>query len=405
MPRPDPTRPLPRRRPRAGMAMVLVVMVVGMASVMTMALLSSAAMQAQVNGNSLRAAQADYLAESGLTLGMYYLNYPPKAPSLTSEGYWPGATGIQIDPVSDDSVDVTVTDQGDDVFLITAVARAGPPSDQITRTMTAEVYVHSEYVIDRAASFRNAFTVPDIMEVRGGARSDSTFNIASGGSVTGTIQSTGPNSLTGWQALPTYPFRAAPAVSDLTLYASLGQSPAGEPTKRYYRYNGGLYKADLLPLTVAGSLQAPNPATNPANVWWADRSTTFSNATVNGTVVIRGAGRNMTVLGDVVITPRDGMPGLIVNGNILFLGGLTSKQLRVNGLCWLGGNFGSTLGTAWGCDIDVRGALMMANNASTITSAIRGDFDARYEADNVRIPDLSTTDRTPQYVKIRRWGS
>jgi Tfp pilus assembly protein PilX len=54
-----------------GIALMMVVFAIAIATVLGMAILASSSMQTQVKGNILAAAQADCLAESGVNLGIY----------------------------------------------------------------------------------------------------------------------------------------------------------------------------------------------------------------------------------------------------------------------------------------------------------------------------------------------
>src|SRR5271156_3838177 len=72
-------RTAPRRR-RRGMALVLVVAVLAVAAVLGYAMLSANTLQAEISSNLMNAAGAEYVAESGVNVGMYYLQWPASAP-------------------------------------------------------------------------------------------------------------------------------------------------------------------------------------------------------------------------------------------------------------------------------------------------------------------------------------
>ena len=59
-----------------GFALLVVVAVVALASVLGFVMLSSATLQNRASANQGRLTSADYLAESGLNIAMYYLQYP-----------------------------------------------------------------------------------------------------------------------------------------------------------------------------------------------------------------------------------------------------------------------------------------------------------------------------------------
>ena len=80
---------------RQGVAMVMVLMVMAAAAVMGYALLASATLQGQVANAGIQQVSSNQIAESGVNVAMYYLQYPNNAPSLTN-GYWNGQTGISF---------------------------------------------------------------------------------------------------------------------------------------------------------------------------------------------------------------------------------------------------------------------------------------------------------------------
>src|SRR5207248_7282852 len=82
-----------RARQRMGIAMILVISAIAIAAVLGFALLSTATLHTRTSGNSLRIGSADYLAESGVNLALYYIPYPSQAPSLNGNAYWGGTGG------------------------------------------------------------------------------------------------------------------------------------------------------------------------------------------------------------------------------------------------------------------------------------------------------------------------
>src|SRR2546421_8380608 len=101
---------IPHRRQRNGVALVMVVALILLATVLGFAMLSGSMLQMRAGGNLSKSAQADYLAESGLNLAMYYLQNPTLAPSLNASGYWAGTGGdVTIDSSISGTVNVTVT--------------------------------------------------------------------------------------------------------------------------------------------------------------------------------------------------------------------------------------------------------------------------------------------------------
>ena len=82
------------RHGRRGFALLLVLTVIAITTILGFAVMAGTQLQVQTSKNTYAAAAADSLAESGMNLAAYYLQYPTKAPSLNSLGYWAGGTGI-----------------------------------------------------------------------------------------------------------------------------------------------------------------------------------------------------------------------------------------------------------------------------------------------------------------------
>src|SRR5688572_3733106 len=133
---------------RRAFALVQVLVVVGIAAVMGLAMLSSSALQVQQGLNARLAAEADTLAESGVNLAMYYLQYPARAPQLKA-GYWPGGSDLKLgSPAHAGGADVSVArDMSDpEIYYVTSTGkvRAGAASgtgNSITRTVNAKLRV------------------------------------------------------------------------------------------------------------------------------------------------------------------------------------------------------------------------------------------------------------------------
>src|SRR5258705_1476248 len=78
-----------QRSQRRGVSLLMVMAVVAIATVMGMAILASNTLQAEASANQDHAWQADAMAESGVNLGLYYLQNlgdsdPTKCPAGVS---------------------------------------------------------------------------------------------------------------------------------------------------------------------------------------------------------------------------------------------------------------------------------------------------------------------------------
>src|SRR5687768_10868605 len=141
------------QQPR-GFALLLVVATLALMSGLSYAMLAAATLQNRTGGNQSRLMTADYLAESGLNLAMYYLQYPDRAPGYDTNfaglGYWGGTGGnLAISSSIDGTVNVTVTRDATDswTYEVVSVASAnGSSATTVTKTTGARIYVRNEYV-------------------------------------------------------------------------------------------------------------------------------------------------------------------------------------------------------------------------------------------------------------------
>lgn len=395
----EPTVQL-RRRDR-GIALVLVIAVVAMASIMGMAILSASSLQAQVKGTTVRGTDAQYLAESGVNVALHYLMRPEGAPLLNSDGYYPGQSNLSLGSEVNGSVSITVAKVSglSDTYDVIATGSAGPnPDSRTTRELTVRAYVPSTFVIDKAASFGGNFTVVSGMTVNGDLRADGTVTVT--GTVNGNISATGSNAT--WSTNPTYPTCAVPAVSQISLYTTLS---AGAPFYTYKDSNGNtqIGTPQVLGASVTGTL---TPAVNnPMNVWYTDNDLTLGDCTINGTIFARGAGRKVTIAGNAIVSAHSGMPAFLVNSNVLWPGTSAAKSLTVDGLLWTAGSFVASSGTATNCTTTVNGALMMSSSTPRIHSSYSGVLNVTYNASKVTLPDFCSANKTPQSVTILKWGT
>jgi hypothetical protein len=84
----------------ARIALLMVVAVIAIASVLGYVMLSTASLQNHAGANQVKVLSADYLAESGLNIAMYYLQYPDRAPARNADGYWSGMNGEYTLPMA-----------------------------------------------------------------------------------------------------------------------------------------------------------------------------------------------------------------------------------------------------------------------------------------------------------------
>lgn len=395
---------------------MMVVAVVGIAAVLGYVMLSTATMQNRAGGNQVRLVSADYLAESGLNVAMYYLQYPAKAPSLNGDGYWPGTTANYTLPnglPATLAVAVTKVTGHDWTYELTSAATVGAYTEtRITRTAGARVYVRNEYVVKQAATFNHNTTLYGPITVVGDVYSSKSLALRIGVSAptvsgigyckTATTGIGWGTPAGGWKAI-TSNAATVPATGEVNLYKS-------------YTFDDAPYTAEPLaagPLT--GSAGVPTLAKslqhNPAGIFYRNATSggafvLGSNVTIYGTLVVEG---DLQIQGsNILIKPEPGYPALIVTGTLeIFHPG---NSLTVNGAVYVGTALKSS-GTLPAAIIDqskliVNGGLLFGTTSSS--AAVPSNFNVRttvtYNAANAKAPELSPVARSPKGVSIVRWG-
>jgi Tfp pilus assembly protein PilX len=380
---------------RRGVAMVLVITVIGLATVLGFAMLSGAMLQSRTGGNATRSATAEYLAESGINLAMYYLQYPNRAPSLNAQGYWAGTGGaVAISSSVPGTVNVTVVRDLTDpwTYEVTSVGQSGTVSGTgVTRTQQARLYVRNQYLVQRAGNFNSSVTLYNRTTIDGDVASNSAITLSSG-IITGTIYCTLlSGSSQSYQPAPATP--ASPTNSNINLYST-------------YSYQNSPYSASAVSVSsltgTSGVTTLGTSGSNPAGVWVRTGDLTLNdNVSVAGTLVVNG---NLTLSGvNVAITPQAGFPGLIVTGNVTVV--QQARTTVVNGVAYIGGQLktsGVLLSTP--SSLKIYGGLLMGITGVPFATTYNATTYVKLDASMPKAPDLSSANRSPTGVSIVRWG-
>jgi Tfp pilus assembly protein PilX len=392
-----------RLHTRRGVALVLVISAIALAAVLGLALISGAMLQSRTSSNAAKIAQADYLAESGLNLALFYLQNSDKAPSLNGSGYWSGGTfTVGASPPLVMTITIVRDATDTNAYEVTSLGKVGNDGEtQMSRTLQARANVQTGYKVKAATGAAGNLTVYSGTTIDGDIISPNNVVIKTGSAITGKVYSPGISLPVGYLNPPQNPAMpsdalAAPAVNDVNRYAT-------------YTLNGASGTAETIPaaVTTVPSASAPmnTNAANPGKVWVADGNLTINDDfALNGTLIVKG---NLIINGkNINITPRVGMPGIIVIGNLQV--NQTKKAITVNGVVYVGGNLktsGVLLLPADASTLTINGGLLLGNSSTPISTGYNAVTYVKVDSTLTSVPDLSTTGRSPMSVSVKRTGS
>ena len=378
-----------------GFALVHVMIVVGMAAVLGLAMLSSSALQVQQGLNARLATEADALAESGVNLAMYYLQYPSRAPALKS-GYWPGGKDLTLGAAAGKGTfDVTVSrDMSDpEIYYVASTGKASPgaSSGQITRTIKAKLRVRPGLQVRHGLLAGGNLTLGLNVKVTVG-------NIIVDGSLTnyGVILNTA------WA-------RSFPLLGSILKWLQLApdakvELPRPDTIQKYETYvyaDGRAYGREQVAAATIASTTFGAHATNPLGVYWHQGPLTLGdNVTINGTLVVEG---DLILNGsNVKITAPPGQPALIVTGSIRTR---SIRSMTVNGVTWVGKSIVGDAGVSLLTTLAFNGALMFGGGGSGGDNAIEVSagttVDIRFDPTRVNVPDMDK--ELARGVTVLRW--
>ena len=405
----------PHARRRRGVAMLLVLAVVVVASVLGYAMLSSAAMTKQANTNAAITASAQGMAESGVNLALYYLQNPDKAPTyptvpttdLNRQLYWQGTNGQYIDIGSPavGSVKVAVTRtlvSNRWQYEVTAYGRTA--GSTLERKAQATLLVNSEYRVEHAAVFNNDVTLPGNTRIgtagmnNGDVYSNGALVIRTGGQVLGratrrkiTATAVQPTS---WVIPPPALPKIVPTFAEVRSYQTY-ELPKG------VEYNAAAIVGTSL---ASGTILQPT-ASNPAGVFIAPGNLTMhSGSEVHGTLIVHGT---LTFAGALlggntfIHSAQPGFPAVVVGGNMIFGSPLgIAPVAKIEGLAYVAGKVD---GTGLLPTLNVKGSLMAGGTTPTFLTLPLSYLVVNYDKSLAWVPDFSEAGATPISVRVLEW--
>ncbi|MEO6434398.1 MAG: hypothetical protein ABIP55_01380 [Tepidisphaeraceae bacterium] len=387
-------------RRRKGLALMLVVAVVAIASVLGFVMLSSASLQNTAGSNQVKLSGAEYAAESGINIAMYYLQYPDQAPSLNAGGYWPGTTTdlAMADRVTL-SIGVTRDASNEKVYEVVTVATVGAvEGSRITKTSGVRLYVRQEFEVTKAAAFNFATQFSSGTTVEGDVYTNGNLALRTGVPLPA-VNGVGycRTSTTGASYVsPSGGFRfisvnapGAPSVTAVSLYKT-------------YKHGNVQYNCETINSGTIGGMTLNPAASNPGGIFYAASNLQLNdNLTINGTLVVE-AGLNVRGA-NIVINPQPGYPALIVTG-ILDID-RTLKSLTVNGTCFVGTQIKASGSTPLPINLStftINGGLLVGQSGSSPIPTTGYNITTVLKFVKTKANPVAL--KTPRGVGILRWG-
>jgi hypothetical protein len=375
----------------------MVMTVVAVATVMGMAILASNTLQAEASSNQDQAWQADAMAESGINLGLYYLQNlgdsdASKCPAAISAlGVPPPsntpytATNLNVGASTSGRFDLTIDRVSRYRYTLAATGRSAV-SGGVTRNMGATVDVnYYGYAMIATNPTTGSLTVPAATTVVGDIYSS--IPVVNNGTITGTVYASsvsgsGSGGLLG---------------SVLNLVAGL-LSPSTANVNHYtvYTYNGSAGTGELIVLGTLDNVTKGPSALNPAGVFYTLGNLTLgSNVRITGTVVTQGGQLRVNGPGNS-ITAMDGMPAVVSDQDIRYTN--NSATLDVNGMVYTGGRILRS-GAFTGDTLTVDGGVMFGGSSVTIDANIT--VKVRYNRARMSVKGFDTRgDPPPSSVSV-----
>jgi hypothetical protein len=375
---------------------MMVTAVVAVASVMGIAILSSSALQTEVSSNQDQATRADGLAESGVAVGLYYLqnlNDSTKCPMpvLTNPGGVYTKVGQSLGTAVAGTFDLTITRLSSTRYSVTSTGNATSSKGTVQRSLTATVEVnYFPYALTATnASTLLSSTLPAVTAnggttILGDVYSNGPLNVNA--TVTGSIF--GGNGVLGGliKSLVGIVVTLVPSTANVNHYAS-------------YYYNNKKYIPPTISL--ASDIPAQPADSNPAGVYICTGNLDVTgNVKINGTLVLTSSGSLRVSGTGNQIKPIAGFPALVVDGDITFRA--SNSIIDLLGLTYMGGKV-TRSSTYTGCKLNVTGGLLYGGS-STINLDSNIAVQIKYDRAKASVPDLvSGGNPQPSSVTVTAW--
>lgn len=373
-----------------GVSLMMVTAFIGVASIMGMAVLSSQTLQTTACASADQAAQADALAESGLNVGLYYLqnlNDSSKCPSTVGSASYK-ETGGRLGSTVNGTYDLTIaynSRANPTRYTLTSVGTAGA---KVSRTLTATVDVNYFGYGLFLWNSSSTTTLPVNVNVTGDVFARA--GVQNNGTVSGTLYSdTVSGSGTAGSTRSISGVNYTPVPSTVAHYY---------PLYTYYKDGRSYSPANILLGSLTGATLSVNLISNPAGVHYHSGDLTLAgNTKITGTLVVTG---KLYVSGTGnSITSTSHYPALVVDSDINFMA--NGAQLDVIGLVYAGAKVAKASGVSSG-KLNITGALLTAGGSSAFDPLVQ--VNIKYDRARASVPSLTNLARpAPTSVSINNW--
>lgn len=371
---------------------MMVTAFIGVASVMGMAVLSSQTLQTTACASADRAAQADALAESGLNLGLYYLqnlNDSTKCPSTVGSASY-RQSGISLGSAVNGTCDLTIAYNSrvnPTRYTLTSVGST-TGGTAISRTLTATVDVNYFGYGMMLWNTSSSTTLPLNVSVTGDVLA--LASVQNNGTIVGTLYSNAVSgSGTATSTRTTSGINYTPVPSTVAHYY---------PLYAHYKDGKSYSPTSILTTSLSSTTLTTNAISNPAGIHYRSGDLTLAgNVKITGTLVVTG---KLYVSGTGnSITSTSHYPALIVDSDINFMA--SGAQLDVTGLVYTGAKVGKSSSVTSG-KLNITGALLAAGGSSAFDPLVQ--VNIKYDRARASVPSLTNLARpAPTSVSIINW--
>jgi hypothetical protein len=413
-----------RRSHRRGISLMLVTAFVGVASVLGLALLSSAALQSAATRNQDLVIQADGLAESGINLATYWVQNladsnkcPSNVANLAIGGKY-NQTGVTFKNVPG-KVKVTVERLTYNRFQVTAVGKSDDSGGQgVNRSLTAQVDAnYYGYAISATNLGSGNLVIPATTVITGDIFSTVPVTLATGATVNGEIFDAPASGGGGGGGGGLLGGLLGGVVNLLTgtlnaVIATLVPTPATANHYLTYSYNNKTYAAREITATSLKNTTLTPDANNPLGIFYHKGTLTLEGgAKVNGTLVIKDVAGGLLGLGadpgvlrvknqaNAIAQSAPNYPALLADSDVSFES--QNATLDVAGLAYTGGRVTHN-GNVTGSVLNIVGGLLFGGPTASLDSNVT----TRLTYNRVRnsVPSLVTTATpAPTSVTVVYW--